>query len=346
MQKIPCVVLGATGLVGQVFVWMLSHHPIFEPQILIASDRKSGEKYSDVVDWILPFPIPDNSKNTIIKKLDIEYLTKLGVRLIFSALPSKLAKTVESQLRSKGFWVFSNTSAMRYDSDVPILIPEINPCSLKLIEKQGFPKKGFVVTNANCTTTGLALALAPLIDTEIIKIMAATYQSVSGAGRPGLSSVDIMGNVIPYINGEEQKVVNELKKILKIDAQIFPTCVRVPILFGHLEVVWVEFNKPIEKQIILEKWENFKVNGLLSELQSIPENPISYESNEYFPQPKMSFLGSPEGMQVFIGRLNVVQNLASFVLVVNNLIRGSAGGSIANAELFLKSYESEIWTKL
>lgn len=342
MQKIPCAILGSTGLVGQVFVWMLSRHSLFEPRILVASDSKKGKLYSEVVNWFLPFSIPKNLQNIKMQTLDIESLIKRGVKLIFSALPSEVAREIEPQLRKKGFWVFSNASAMRYQKDVPILIPEINIDSLKLIEKQGFPKGGFVVTNANCTTTGLALALAPLVNIGIKKIMVATYQSISGAGYPGIPSLDIIGNVIPYIEGEEEKVVIELKNILGIDTQIYPRCIRVPVMFGHLETVWIEFNKAINKQTILESWNNFKTKEILSGLQTVSQNPIVYNFNDHFPQPKMCFWGSPEGMQVFTGRLNIEEKLASFVLVVNNLVRGSAGGSIANAEAFFKIYGSKI----
>jgi aspartate-semialdehyde dehydrogenase len=335
-KKQDVAVLGATGVVGQVFVRMLAHHRWFELSMITGSSRRTGKYYGDEVQWVLPQPLPETAEKLKLKPLDIDLLKKQGIRIIFSALPSDVAGTLEPELRENGFCVFSNAGAMRYETDVPILIPEVNPGTLEWITKQGFPGKGFVITNANCSTTGLAVVLAPLKKFGIKEVFVSTYQSVSGAGYPGLSVLDIMGNTIPYIAKEEEKMIAELKKILQLEAEIYPHCVRIPVLFGHLETVWLTFEKPVEKGEVLEAWERFEFEK--TGLPTLPRQPVVYRDKENFPQPKMSFWGSPAGMQVFTGRLRKEKDRIGFTLLVNNLVKGAAGGSIANAELFLDTY--------
>ncbi len=335
-KKQNVAVLGATGVVGQVFVGMLTNHPWFELSMITGSSYRTGKYYGDEVQWVLPQPLPETAEKLELKPLDINLLKKQGIRIIFSALPSEVAKTLEPELRENGCCVFSNAGAMRYETDVPILIPEINPETLEWIKKQGFPGKGFVITNANCSTTGLAVVLAPLKKFGIKEVFVSTYQSVSGAGYPGLPVLDIMGNTIPYIAKEEEKMIAELKKILELEAEIYPHCVRVPVLFGHLETVWLTFEKAVEKGEVPEAWERFAFEK--PDLPTIPRQPVVYMDKETFPQPRMSFWGSPAGMQVFTGRLRKEKDRIGFTLLVNNLVKGAAGGSIANAELFLDTY--------
>lgn len=335
-KKIKTAVLGATGVVGQVFLSMLANNDLFDLRIVTASDSKKEKAYADAVQWVLPTPIPGSIKHLKIDSLDISKLKSTDVKIIFSALPAYTAKIIEPQLREQNFYIFSNASALRYEENVPILIPEINPEALELIENQGFPEKGFVVTNANCSTTGLVIALAPLTKFDIKEVFVSTYQSVSGAGYPGLPALDIVGNVLPYIKNEEEKMVKEVQKILQQKIALYPQCIRIPVLFGHLETVWLSLGKTAKKEDIINTWNTFKSESHV--LPTLPETSIIYSDEADFPQPKMAFWGTPPGMQVFIGRLRESNGKIGFTLLVNNLVKGAAGGSIANAELFLKKY--------
>ena len=336
MKEIKTAVLGATGLVGQTFIWLLSRHKWFDPVMLTASASKAGIEYKSGVEWSLPFELPEETGKTILSSLDYSLLSKLGIKIIFSALPSEIAISVEPELRNRGFAVFSNASAMRYDKDVPILIPEINSEKIDLITDQGYPERGFIITNANCSTTGLAVALAPLRKFGINKIFVSTYQALSGAGFAGLNSPELRRNALPWINGEEEKITKELAEILQTETQIMPFCVRVDVPYGHLETVWVEFDIIPETFDIQQAWNDFTFIDF--ELPSLPRNPVKYLGPRVHPQPKMSFEGSPPGMQVFTGRLKKENNLIGFVLLCNNLVKGAAGGSIENAELFIRRY--------
>lgn len=336
MKKIKIAVLGATGLVGQTFIWLLSRHKWFDPVMLTASASKAGIEYKSGVQWSLPFELPEETGEIILSALDYSLLSKLGIKIIFSALPSEIAASVEPELRKRGFAVFSNAGAMRYDKDVPILIPEINSEEIDLITEQGYPERGFIITNANCSTTGLAVALAPLRKFGIKKVFVSTYQALSGAGFAGLNSPELRSNAFPWIKGEEEKITKELTKILQIEAQIMPFCVRVDVPYGHLETVWVEFDTNPQTFDIEQAWNNFAFRDF--DLPSLPSKPVEYIGPSAYPQPKMSFEGSPPGMQVFTGRLKKENNLIGFVLLCNNLVKGAAGGSIENAELFIRRY--------
>lgn len=341
-DKINAAVLGATGMVGQVFLYLLAGHQRFELSVITGSGTRTGKTYSEEVKWVLPLPMPANLNNIKLDALDTGLLKERGVRIVFSALPAGVAAEVEPVLRKQGFYVFSNAGAMRYEEDVPILIPEVNPEALNRIEEQGFPGSGFVATNANCSTTGLAAALAPLKRFDIKEVFVSTYQSVSGAGYPGMSCMDILGNAIPYIDNEEEKMQKELEKILGLGADVFPYCVRIPVLFGHLETVWLSFGQTVETGDILEAWQDFSFDN--RSCPGIPEQPVVYCNEKDAPQPAMSFLGHPPGMQVFTGRLKKESDgkRIGFTLLVNNLVKGAAGGSIGNAELFLAKYGSRI----
>ena len=334
--KIKTALLGATGAVGQVFMWMLSDHPWFEITHISASESRVGKKYGNEVHWILPMEIPKNIQDITIQSFNLDDLKVQGIKIIFSALPTQVAEKIEPALIEAGFAVFSNAAAMRYEKDVPIMIPEANMEALSWIEKQGYPEKGFIVTNANCSTTGLAVAMAPLKKFGIKDLSVSTYQSVSGAGHPGLSALDITNNVIPYIGTEEEKMIIEFKKILSVETEIFPFCVRVPIMFGHLETVWVEFEENVDLDDVIKAW-NDSANGI-EHLPSTPLLPIEYDPQENLPQTKQAFYGSPAGMTVFTGRLKKQGNRIGFALLVNNVVKGAAGGSIQNAEAFVAKY--------
>jgi len=335
-KKIKVALLGATGVVGQVFVHLLTSHRYFEIAAVCGSHKRAGKRYGDEVTWTLPFPLSPEAAQLQLTAPDSRGWKEQGIDIVFSALPSDIAAKVEPRLRDDGFYVFSNASALRTHRHVPILIPEANPGALESIREQGFPGKGFVVTNANCSTTGLAVALAPLRPLGIREIFVSTYQSVSGAGYPGLPALDILSNVIPFIGGEEEKMVKELQEILDIDAAVFPHCVRVPVPFGHLETVWLTLEPEVETKEVRRLWDEFRNPTPPSPLS--PVQPVCYLEQENFPQPGLSFWGSPPGMQVFVGRLRKAGPKIGFTLLVNNLVKGAAGGSVQNAELFAGRY--------
>ena len=334
-KKIKVAVIGATGAVGQVFMWMLSDHPWFELSYVTASAARVGQEYGKTVHWVMPFEMPESIKTMEVREMSIPQMKESGVKIVFSALPASVAKEAEPMLREAGFYVFSNAAAMRYDSNVPILIPDTNIEQLELIKKQGYPETGFCVTNANCVTTGLAMALAPLRKFGIKTITINSYQSVSGAGYPGLSSFDITDNCIPYIGGEEEKIEKEIKKILSIDPDVYAYTVRVPVMFGHLEVVWLDFDQKVETEDVVKAWAEFQE---ASDLPSTPAQAVVYSDEPTFPQPKYAFWGTPKGMVVYTGRLKKKNDKIGFVLLVNNIVKGAAGGSIQNAEAFVSRY--------
>lgn len=342
-QKIHVAILGATGLVGQVFVRMLHRHPWFEPVVLCASDGRIGERYGRAVRWSLPWALPRAAAERRLAPLEPEELRAAGVRLVFSALPADVAAEVEPRLRAAGFGVFSNAGALRHAPGVPILIPEVNPADLSLIETQGYPGGGFVVTNANCSTTGLALALAPLRPFGLREVFVSTYQSVSGAGSPGLSFLESAGNVLPHIPGEEEKIRRELGRILGEELAVYPSCVRVPVPFGHLETVWLRCREAVTAADVVAAWRDFG-NGD-EPLPSGPRRPVVWRADESFPQPRLSFRGRPPGMAVTVGRVRVVDGAVGFTLMVNNLVRGAAGGAVINAEAFRRRYGGDPWAR-
>ncbi len=334
-KKIKVAVIGATGAVGQVFMWMLSDHPWFELAYATASASRIGLKYASTVHWVMPFEMPEKLKEIEMKEFNYQKMKEAGVKIVFSALPAAVASEAEPQLRANGFYVFSNAAAMRYDKDVPIMIPEANSEQLELIKQQGYPETGFIITNANCVTTGLAVAIAPLRKFGIKTVTINSYQSVSGAGYPGLSSFDITDNCIPFIKGEEEKIEKELKKILSINPDVYAYTVRVPVMFGHLETVWLEFESDVEPDDVIKAWDEFKLS---EDLPSGAGKPVVYSSENTFPQPKYAFWGDPKGMVVYTGRLKKKNNKIGFVLLVNNIVKGAAGGSIENAETFVRSF--------
>lgn len=334
-KKIKVAVMGATGAVGQVFMWMLSDHPWFELAYCTASAARVGQKYGSTAHWVMPFEMPEKIKDIEVREFSFDAMKEEGIQIVFSALPATVASEAEPQLRARGFYVFSNAASMRYDSNVPILIPETNVEQLDLIRSQGYPNSGFCVTNANCVTTGLAMAIAPLRKYGINTITINSYQSVSGAGYPGLSSFDITDNCIPFIKGEEEKIEKEVKKILSIDPEVYAYTVRVPVMFGHLETVWLEFDEDPSCEDIIRDWAEFKE---VSELPSTPAQPVVYSPEDTFPQPKYAFWGNPKGMVVYTGRLKKKNGKIGFCLLVNNIVKGAAGGSIQNAEAFVARF--------
>lgn len=337
MEKIRSAVLGATGLVGQAFLWILSGHPWFEPVAISASSRSEGKLYGEEAVWRLPFQMPKSISAMRLSSAEVEPMRQNEVEVVFSALPSIAASKAEPLMREAGYPVFSNASAMRYEADVPIVVPEINPGDIDMIESQGFPEKGCIIANPNCTTTGLAVALAPLRPFGMKRVVVSTYQALSGAGHTGFTDAGLHENTVPWIEGEEEKISKELVEILKIDPAIYTFCVRVPVPFGHLETVWVDLEEDPNPEDIINAWDGFIPGG--PELPSLPDKPVVYLGHGSYPHARMSFEGTPPGMQVFTGRMKKENGMIGFVVLSNNIIRGAAGGSVENAELFIRKYK-------
>ncbi len=290
--------------------------------------------------------IPNYAKNLRINTFDLELFNKRNIKVVFSALPPDVALLYEKILANNGFAVFSNSRAYRYEDDVPILIPEVNPDHIKLTNFQKNGSNGFIITNANCSATGLALALKPLLQFNIRNVFVSTYQALSGAGYPGVASLNINSNVVPYIKGEEEKIIAETKKILgKLNGNkirdykinIVSSCARVPVRDGHLESVVVEFENEVDLNLIKNAFSN---NSSIKNLPTSPETSIILAKEIDRPQPwKDAYAGAPQrarGMSVTIGRLKKQGRWVRFWLVVHNTIRGAAGNSILNAEYALK----------
>jgi aspartate-semialdehyde dehydrogenase len=335
MNKIPVAVLGATGSVGQKFIELLSFHPWFEIIELAASEKSSGKSYKEAVNWVMSSQLDEKIGELIVKncKPDLE------AKLVFSALDSSVAGEIETDFASNGYYVISNSKNHRFDKDVPLLIPEVNYDHLQIIKG----KKGAIVTNPNCSTIGLTLAIKPLYDSFGIKeLNVVTMQAVSGGGYPGVPSLDIIGNIVPYISGEEDKLMTEPMKILgkikgneieNIEMRISAQCNRVPVIDGHLETVQLNFENTPTKDEIIEVWTKFESLPQKLNLPSAPKKPIHYFHEENLPQPRLNS-NIENGMAVSVGRLRKCELFDyKFIVLSHNTVRGAAGGTLLAAEL-------------
>jgi len=337
-KKIKVGVLGATGSVGQKFIQLLENHPYFEVTEVAASERSAGKLYKDAVNWILAGPIPESVANLTVKNC----VPDLDVKVVFSGLDASVAGEVETAFANKGYTVISNSKNHRFDSDVPLLVPEINPEHLELVKQQKY-NGGAIVTNPNCSTIGLVIALKPLIDKFGIEaINVVTMQALSGAGYPGVSSLDIVDNVIPFIGGEESKMESEPKKIFGkyvdgkielLDTKISAQCNRVQVIDGHIECVQVKFkNKPTIDEI-KTVWREFKGEPQKYNLPLAPIQPIHYFEEDKYPQPR-HHRNLDKGMAVSVGRLRECSLFDyKFIVLSHNTVRGAAGGAILCGEL-------------
>jgi len=345
-EKIPVVVLGATGSVGQRFIQLLDGHPWFEVVALTGSERTFGQEYIQACKWILPESMPAWAKQMIVEPSDPERIR--NARIAFSALPAEQASQVEPLLAQAGLAVCSNASTFRRENDVPILLPEVNPDHVNLVYKQRTLRdwRGCIVTNPNCTSTGLTVALKALQSTfGLRKVFAVSLQALSGAGYPGVPSLDILDNVIPLISGEEEKVEWEPRKILgKIqDEQIIPADVlfsahtnRVAVSDGHMVCVSVELDHPVDLDEVIHNFRNYLSPVISRKLPSSPQPPILVRDEPDRPQPKLDRMAG-KGMATVIGRIRPDPLLhIKFVVLSHNTIRGAAGGSIFNAELLVQ----------
>ncbi len=342
MKTIEVGILGATGMVGQHFIRFLQGHPWFKITWLGASDRSAGKRYADATSWRLDGNMPAE----IAAMLVSESKPGNAPQLVFSAMDASVATDIERAFAQAGHAVVSNSRNHRMEPDVPLIVSEINPGHLSLVKQQAHNRgwKGMIVTNPNCSTIVLTLALAPLKPLGIRRVLAATMQAVSGAGYPGVPSMDILGNVVPYIGSEEEKMQAETQKILgevvdgsvvPLDARVSAHCHRVAVVDGHTVAASVEFSSKTEASDARVAIENFR--GLPQErnLPSAPRQPVIYLPQDDRPQPRRD-ASRENGMAVFVGRLRTCPVLdLKFVACGHNTIRGAAGAAVLNAEVMV-----------
>jgi aspartate-semialdehyde dehydrogenase len=340
-KKIPIGILGATGMVGQRFIQLLEGHPWFEIVWIAASERSEGKSYEEAVKWRMRTRLPER-----IARMQVSPADPSGApKAIFAALDSAPAKELEPRFAQAGCAVVTNSSAFRMYPDVPLVVPEVNPDHIAILERQEWRKSsgGYIVTNPNCSAIGLVMALAPLHQKfHIQKIFVSTMQAVSGAGYPGVASLDIIGNVIPFISGEEPKLEAETKKLLGTLAPggiqdapfgITAHCNRVPVEDGHTECVSLGFAKKASEAEILDAWAQYTGVPQQLALPSAPPQVLQYDDRPDRPQPRFQ-VDAGGGMTATLGRLRPCSLLDwKFVVLSHNTIRGAAGAAILNAEL-------------
>jgi aspartate-semialdehyde dehydrogenase len=341
-KKWKAGVLGATGIVGQRLVNLLADHPWFELTEVAASERSSGKTYAHATRWHQDNPMPQVARDLVVKSLE----PTLDCDFVFSALDSSVAGTAEEEFARTGYPVVSNSRNHRMDPDVPLLIPEVNAAHLDAIPVQqklrGY-NTGFIVTNPNCSTAGLVLVLKPLADAfGLEKIFVVTMQAISGAGYPGVASMDIQANVVPFISGEEEKMEAEPQKLLGkwdgvrfVDAGLGMSahCNRVPVLDGHLECVSLSLKKIASLAEVREALRNFEVSAELASLPTAVRNPVVVLDEENRPQPRRD-VNAGYGMAAVVGRVRECPLLdVKLTLLSHNLVRGAAGAALLNAEL-------------
>jgi aspartate-semialdehyde dehydrogenase len=343
MNKIRVGILGATGMVGQHLIRFLQGHPWFEITALAASGRSEGRPYREVCRWIISPDMPPSVRDMVVQSCE----PGLDCDLVFSGLPGDVAGPAEEAFAAAGYWVSSNASAHRMDADVPLLIPEVNPAHIDMLEhqrrKRGW-KRGFIVTNPNCSTIALVMALKPLADRfGIRQVSVVTMQALSGAGYPGVASLDILDNVIPYIGGEEAKVESEPLKLLgalkgeafrPAEFAISAQCNRVAVRDGHFEAVSVSFaRRDVTADQVVEAISSFRALPQELNLPSAPQHPLVVRPEQDRPQPRYD-RDEGQGMSVVVGRVRPCPVMDfKFMVLGHNTIRGAAGAAVLNAEL-------------
>lgn len=336
MNKIKVAIYGATGIIGQRLIQSLINHPYFKITSLISSHRNASKKYFNAVNWLLEEKdIPKGIEQFELMSTESK---DIDADIIFSALPENIARTIEPKLAKKGYIISSNSSNMRLEKDIPLIIPEINPYSLIDIiklQKKNRNWDGYIVKNPNCSAIILSLALCPLIKYNIKELFVSTMQSVSGAGYNDMNNLNIKNNIIPFIENEENKIEQEIKKIFQEELKnnnlksfnIYSSCHRVPVLNGHLESVFIKFKKEIDIDKIKNSLLNFTPK--IKNLPTTPNKVIILKNEDNRPQPKID-ISTKNGMSIFIGR---IRKGIRFEVLGHNTIRGGAGASILNAEL-------------
>src|SRR5258706_3856714 len=338
--KIPVGMRGPAGMVGQRFIQLLKDHPWFEVAWLAASERSAGQRYQDAARWKMNTPIPAR-----IAEMQVSAADPAGApKVIFAALDAAIAQEMEPRFAAAGHAVITNSSAFRMQEDVPLVIPEVNGEHLPLLEKQSWRKSGgFIVNNPNCSAFGLVMGLAPLQERfGIEKVFVVTMQAISGAGFPGVASLDILGNVIPYIGKEEEKMEAESKKLLGVldgvrvepaEFAISAQCNRVAVEDGHTESVSVKLRKPATREQMLACWREYRGQIAHLNLPSAPKEIIFYDEAPDHPQPRLDIYRG-KGMTASVGRLRPCNLLDwKFYVLSHNTIRGAAVSDILHAEL-------------
>ena len=348
MERRRVGILGATGMVGQRFIQLLHNHPWFEITWLAASDRSAGKAYGEACKWKLDTPLPAKIAAMTVQPNVPELCEGDLPKIIFAALDADHARELEPKFAAAGCAVISNSSAFRMVSDVPLVVPEVNAGHLDLIETQVWRREngGYIVTNPNCSAIGLVLALKPLEERfGIESLFVSTMQAVSGAGYPGVPSLDILGNVVPFIKNEEEKMQEEVGKLLgrvrgdhieMLDAKVSAHCNRVPVEDGHTECVSVKFRKKATREEILAAWREFApLRG--QHLPTAPEVPVEFDAAVDRPQPRLDRMRG-HGMAATVGRLRECPLLDwKFVVLSHNTIRGAAGAALLNAEILART---------
>jgi len=347
MERRRVGILGATGMVGQRFIQLLSNHPWFEIAWLAASDRSAGKTYAEACKWKLDTPLPARIAAMTLQPNVPEGSAIELPKIIFAALDADIARELEPKFAAAGCAVISNSSAFRMTADVPLVVPEVNADHLALIETQSSRREnggrgGYIVTNPNCSAIGLVLALKPLEERfGIESLFVSTMQAVSGAGYPGVASLDILGNVVPFIKNEEEKLQEEVGKLLGrlsgskielLDAKVSAHCNRVAVEDGHTECVSIKLKKKATREEILAAWSEFlPLEG--QHLPTAPEQPVEYDAAVDRPQPRLDRMRG-HGMAATVGRLRECTLLDwKFVVLSHNTIRGAAGAAVLNAEV-------------
>ncbi len=345
-SQIPVAVLGATGSVGQRFISLLDRHPWFKVVALAASDRSVGQKYSQAARWVLNDPMPDYARDMVVVPATPDCIE---AKIVFSALHTEIANEVEPQFAQAGVAVCSNASSYRRGEDVPLLLPEINADHIQLVRQQRANRgwSGCIVTNPNCTSTGLTIALKALDDAfGVKKVFAVSLQALSGAGYPGVPSLDIMDNIIPNVanGGEEEKVEWEPRKMLGnlngsgielADITFSVHTNRVAVIDGHTVCASVQLESPAEPEAAIQLLREFRAHPAARELPSAPRPVIEVRDESDRPQPRLDRLAG-KGMTTVVGRVRRDPILdLKFVVLSHNTIRGAAGASIYNAELLV-----------
>ena len=340
-NRIPVAILGATGNVGQRFIQLLENHPWFRVSELVASERSAGKKYEDATVWRLGDDLPEAVRGLTVQSYDADLQSPLA----FSSLPSEVAADIEARLAAQGTAVVSNTATHRMDADVPLMLPELNPDHLDVIKTQQANRgwKGFITTNSNCSTMHLALTLKPLQDAfGLNKVLVTTLQAVAGAGYPGVPSLDMIDNIVPYIPTEEEKMESEAMKMLgsfvdgsfqNADFVLSAHCNRVPVRDGHTECASVELGSSPSVDEVIEAFQSFRGLPQELELPSAPKRPIVVRREDNRPQPAFD-RDTERGMASVVGRVRPCPVLGmKYVLLGHNTVRGAAGAGVLNAEL-------------
>ncbi len=340
-ERIPAVVLGATGMVGQYFISLLANHPWFRLESVVASDRSAGKRYQDACRWLLGSEMPDVARDLTVKPLG----SPLDARVVFSALPSDVAGDIEIEYARQGHLVFSNASNHRMDPLVPLMVPEVNAEHGALLRDQRRVKgwSGYIITNPNCSAAVLVTALAPLQRAYgITSLLVTTLQAASGAGYPGLPSLDILDNAIPYIGGEEAKLESEPRKMLGLyrdgaiepaDFPVSATCTRVATRDGHMVSASLTLAGAPDLSDIAETLRSFRALPQELGLPTAPSHPVIVRTEPDRPQTRLD-RDAGGGMAVSVGRIRPCPILGvKFVALGSNTMRGAAGGSVLNAEL-------------